>query len=41
MTDLRDSAYVRVNGDAPGIEQPFWDVAAVPVLQAPAAELMR
>jgi hypothetical protein len=37
--DLR-GAEVWINGD-PDIEQPFWDVAAVSILQAPAAELSR
>jgi hypothetical protein len=37
--DLRGDFWI--DGDVPGIEQPFWDVASVPVPLAPAAELIR
>jgi len=38
--DLR-GAEVWIDGDVPGIKEPFWDVASVPVPPAPGAELIR
>ena len=38
---LRGAANIWINRDIPRVKQPFWDVASVPVLQAPAAEFVR
>jgi hypothetical protein len=38
---LCGAAEIWVDADVPRIEQPFWDVEAVPVSLAPAAELIR
>lgn len=38
---LRDSVEVGIDGDVPGVKQPFGDVAAVSIAQAPVTEFSR
>ena len=41
VTGLGGVVEAQVPGDAPLLEQPFWDVDSIPVLLAPGAELKR
>jgi hypothetical protein len=39
--DLGDTTQLRIGGHVPRIQQPFWDVAPISILQAPMAKLSR